>query len=210
MTLSENLRALLQTDLSTPISLGALLQRTGEKGFGVISGLLVLPMLIPLPVPLAGFSTLLGVGIALMGLQLAWGATMPHLPQRLAQIEFKPATTRRLLQNLNRILRPLERLAKQRWLKISGNPGYIRFLGLCLAWDAVLMGLPLPIPFTNLLPGYTILILAIGILERDGLFMLLGYGMTGITTVFFVGLADVIWRTLQRGLELLLNYPLTS
>jgi hypothetical protein len=56
MTLSEHLRALPEADLSAPVSLGTLLQRTGEMGVGIISGLLVLPMLIPLPV-------LLGAGI---------------------------------------------------------------------------------------------------------------------------------------------------
>jgi hypothetical protein len=63
-----------------------------------------------------------------------------------------------------------------------------------LAWDAFLMSLPLPIPLTNLLPAYTILFLAIGLLELDGLFILIGYGMTVATTIFFASIAGTIWQ----------------
>jgi hypothetical protein len=62
-----------------------------------------------------------------------------------------------------------------------------------LAWNALLMGLPLPIPFTNLLPAYTILFLALGAFESDGLLILGGYGMTVVTTLFFGSLAGMIW-----------------
>ena len=59
------------------------------------------------------------------------------------------------------------------------------------------MSLPLPIPLTNLVPAYTILVLAIGLLESDGLFILVGYGMTTATTVFFASIAGTIWQLAQ-------------
>jgi hypothetical protein len=55
------------------------------------------------------------------------------------------------------------------------------------------MSLPLPIPFTNLLPAYTILVLAIGLLETDGFLLLMGYGMTLATTFFFARISGMIW-----------------
>ncbi|MGF1603979.1 MAG: exopolysaccharide biosynthesis protein [Thermosynechococcaceae cyanobacterium] len=67
--LSATLRQLLDEHLDQPLVLGTLLQQTGEQGFGIILGLLTLPMVIPLPVPLAGFSTLMGARVALIGLQ---------------------------------------------------------------------------------------------------------------------------------------------
>jgi hypothetical protein len=194
MKLSESIHNLLQNSSDRPIQLGQLLEQTGEQGFGIIAGLLTIPMLIPIPLPLAGFSTIFGVGIMLIGLQLAIGYHQPHLPKRFAKVELSPQVVRLVLQNLPRLLQPIERLAQPRLQRVSGNPHLCRLLGLCMSWNAFLMGLPLPIPFTNLLPAYSILFLTIGILELDGYLMLIGYGMTAVTTAFFISISNVIWQ----------------
>ncbi len=201
MKLSESLQALLKTAADRPIVLGQLMAQTSEQGFGIISGLLTVPMLIPVPLPLAGFSTLFGLGIMLIGLQLALGYQQPYLPPKLAQVQLSSKVARLILKNLQQLLRPIERLAKNRLGRVSRNQHLHRFLGLCMSWNAFLMGLPLPIPFTNLLPAYTILILTIGILELDGVLMLVGYGMTVVTTLFFVSISSAIWQLLQNILK---------
>lgn len=45
--------------------------------------------------------------------------------------------------------------------------------------------LPLPIPLTNTLPAFTIVLLAAAAMERDGLFFLAGCGMFALTLAFF-------------------------
>jgi hypothetical protein len=55
----------------------------------------------------------------------------------------------------------------------------------------------LTLPFTNLLPAYTILVLSVGSFESDGVFLLVGYGLTGATFFFFASIANVIWDLLQ-------------
>jgi hypothetical protein len=154
-------------------------------------------MLIPLPIPLAGFSALVGSGIILVGCQLALGYKKPYLPQRIARLELSPAASQKLLKNITRLLQPLERMSRRRLSRFSNHRWGCRIIGLCLAWDALLMSLPLPIPLTNLAPAYTILVLAIGLLESDGLFILVGYGMTTATTVFFASIAGTIWQLAQ-------------
>ncbi len=206
MKLSDTIQAILEDYPDQPVAIATLLDRTGAQGFGIISGLLTLPLLIPWPVPLAGFSTLLGSGTILMGLQLALGFRQPYLPKSLARLELSPTVSRRLLQNLWRILQPLERLAHRRLLRISHNPALRRLLGLCLFWNALLMALPLPIPLTNLLPAYTILVLSIGTLASDGFLILVGYGMTIATTLFFVSIASMIWVLLQQLNKLMLGH----
>ena len=45
--------------------------------------------------------------------------------------------------------------------------------------------MPLPvIPLSNMLPGYAVLFLAVGMLQRDGLFVVFGYVMTIISAVY--------------------------
>ena len=202
MKLSDILHNLLEDYADSPLPLAALLTQAGGRGFGIISGFLTLPMLLPWPIPLAGFSTVLGTGIMLVGIQLALNLPTPYLPGFITRLQVSPTASRQLLTGLNRVLRPIEKLSKVRLVQISGNPLTCRAVGLCLVWNGA-MGLPLPIPLTNLLPAYTILILSIGILEADGVMILVGYGLTGITTLFFASIAHLmvtlVRNLLQRG-----------
>jgi hypothetical protein len=205
MKLSQTLSQLLieYTDRSLPLQ--ALLTRAGNNGFGMISGMLTIPMLIPLPFPLPGFSALVGIGIILVGCQLAIGYDKPYLPARIARQELSPAASQTLLKNINRLLQPIERMARQRLPRFSNSWWGYRISGSCLAWNALLMSLPLPIPLTNLLPAYTILFLAIGLLELDGLFILIGYAMTTVTTLFFASITGTIWQLASHWWQLMVN-----
>ncbi len=204
MKLSQILSQLLVEYTDRPLPLAVVLKQLGNSGFGTISGMLTIPMLIPLPIPLPGFSALVGIGIILVGCQLALGYEKPYLPQRIARIELSPAASQKLLKNINRLLQPLERMSRNRFSKFSNSWWGCRISGGCLAWDALLMSLPLPIPLTNLAPAYTILFLAIGLLELDGLFILIGYGMTVATTIFFASIAGTIWQLAYHWWQILI------
>ena len=55
-----------------------------------------------------------------------------------------------------------------------------------LVLSAILLMFPLGlIPFSNTLPALAILFLAIGMLQRDGIFIALGYLMIVATVVYF-------------------------
>jgi hypothetical protein len=205
MKLSQILSQLLVEYADRPLPLSVLLKQVGNSGFGTISGILTMPMLIPLPIPLVGFSALVGSGIMLVGCQLALGYEKPYLPQRIARIELSPAASQKILKNINRLLQPLERMSRHRFSRFSNSWWGCRITGVCLAWDALLMSLPLPIPLTNLVPAYTILFLAIGLLEFDGLFILIGYGMTVVTTIFFASIAGTIWQLASHWLQILMK-----
>jgi len=62
--------------------------------------------------------------------------------------------------------------------------------GLALVFGGVLLIFPLGlIPFSNTLPAFAILSLAVGALQRDGLFVLLGYLLLFATIIYFGVLA---------------------
>jgi hypothetical protein len=205
MKLSQLLSQLLVEYTDRPLPLSILLEKVGNSGFGTIAGILIIPMLIPLPIPVAGFSTLFGSGIVLVGCQLALGYEKPYLPKRIARLELSPAASQKILKQIDRLLRPLERMSRHRLAKFSNSSWGCRISGACLAWAALLMSLPLPIPLTNLVPAYTILFLAIGLLEFDGLFILIGYGMTMATTIFFASIAGTIWQLASHWFQILVN-----
>jgi hypothetical protein len=207
MKLSQTLSQLLVEYADRPLPLHALLKQAGNNGFGTIAGMLTIPMLIPSPIPLPGFSALFGSGIIFVGCQLALGYDRPFLPQKIDRLELSPDVSQKLLKNIDRLLQPIERIARHRLSRFSGSWWGYRIIGVCLAWNALLMSLPLPIPFTNLLPAYTILFLAIGLLESDGLFILIGYAMTTATTIFFASITGAIWQLVNHWLQILIMKP---
>jgi hypothetical protein len=88
-----------------------------------------------------------------------------------------------------------------RSLTAPGFMGAINNLGLILG--AVLLMAPFGlIPFSNTLPAVAILLLAIGLLQRDGVCILLGHLMNIASIVYFAvligGGAVVIKRALER------------
>jgi hypothetical protein len=100
MKLSQLLIQLLAEYTDKPLPLSVVLEKVGNSGFGTITGILIIPMLIPLPIPLAGFSALVGSGIILVGCQLALGYDKPYLPQRIARIELSPAASQKILNQI--------------------------------------------------------------------------------------------------------------
>jgi hypothetical protein len=70
------------------------------------------------------------------------------------------------------------------WLASPGLMDTINNLALIAA--AVLLMAPFGlIPFSNTLPALALLFFAIGLLQRDGLFILFGHGMNVLTVIYF-------------------------
>ena len=61
--------------------------------------------------------------------------------------------------------------------------------------------LPLPVPFSNVIPAWGVMLIAGGLLERDGAFIIAGYGASLLTVAFFVAIGvfgveavDFLWK----------------
>ena len=66
----------------------------------------------------------------------------------------------------------------------------LRLIGFGIVVAGLGLTLPLPIPFSNSIPAWAILLLAIGMMEKDGLFVLLGH-LTALFAWVFIGLTFV-------------------
>ena len=147
------------------ISLGELVDRLEQRGFGVLILFLSLPAFIPIP----GVAGITGPVIALLGLQMLIGLRRPWLPgparrKRIGKVSFARFTAR-----MARVLKVLERFCRPRITWLFDNAGN-RASGLMLVLYGLLLSLP--IPFTNYLFGLILLAIAIALLERDGLLLL--------------------------------------
>jgi hypothetical protein len=69
-----------------------------------------------------------------------------------------------------------------------------RLIGLGIVIPVLGLMLPLPIPFSNSIPALAVVLLAIGMLEKDGLCVLLGHLTAVATWVYRSDLCVRDWR----------------
>jgi len=70
-----------------------------------------------------------------------------------------------------------------------------------IAIAALLLALPLPIPFTNMIPGWAIFLIALGLMERDGLFILAGHLVLFISLAYFALLGGSVHQTIEWAMQ---------
>jgi hypothetical protein len=167
------------------ITLRELLALIGEQGILLFCIILVLPFLLPVSIP--GVSTVFGLVIILLGISLTFNRLW--LPDRLMDRAIRTAHLVPALEKGIPFLRRFERWIRPRLARLTTGALVNRINGLALIAGGVLLLFPLSfIPFSNTLPGVAILLLAIGMLQRDGYFIIGGYALLIATVIYFGGL----------------------
>jgi len=168
----------------TGITLSELIQRVGNDGLLILVTLLTLVFLIPVSIP--GVSTVFGAAILLISVSRLFGRAL-WIPSKLEHRVIGTRKLRPLLRKALGWLRKLERVSRPnriQWLVAGGAVGFINNAALILG--AILLMMPFGlIPFSNTFPAVAILFLAIGLLQRDGLCILLGHISNVVTIIYF-------------------------
>lgn len=188
--LSEELAALNARFAEGPLTLGEAILVLQGRAWTLVLILLALPFITPVPLPF--LSTPFGLTIGLISLRLALGQR-PWLPARLLAKPLPPGFFGRLLKFSARVLRLLEKLLRPRLSWLADTPSLARVHALAMLVAASVLLLPLPVPFSNAFPAWLILLVAGGLLERDGLAIIAGYGAGagGVAFFYFLGEAAV-------------------
>lgn len=165
--LSSLLWELSQDEQREHIAISDLLVALGDRATGALMFIFAFPNVLPTP---PGTSSILGAPLVFLAAQLMLGRA-PWLPafvgnRSMARSDFSSLVKRIVpwLQRAESLLRP--RLAT---LSLPPMEHLVGFLSLLLA-----VLLVLPIPFGNVLPALAISLLALGVLERDGVWVLAG------------------------------------
>ena len=195
----EPLSAILLDELTEDetVTLGELRDRLARRGFGLLMIVLALPTLIPVLPP--GSAAVIGLLYILLSLQMLFGKDEPWLPARLGRYRLSVRTIRALRNRGIPFLRRIERLSRPRLLPLDD-----RIVSRGVAVIVLLLGIILvpPFPFLNTLPALAVLIMGIGLLNRDGVFIATGALLT-VAVILVVGfqvgtLYAVINRLLRR------------
>lgn len=192
---------------SPHVSVRDLLVLIGEQGLLLFCVFLSVPFLFPVAIP--GTSLLFGILLCLVGAGVTLNR-VPWLPERLLARRLHTEHVQKVLQRSAGVCRRFEKLFRPRLLALTHGATLNRFNGVMLVFGALLLIAPLPlIPLTNTMPAIAIILLAIGMAERDGFVVIAGYVATVVATAYIgvlmfavywagTGLADEIRAFVTR------------
>lgn len=201
--LSEELRDLHQRAGERAVTLREVILAVRGRAYILLILLLTLPFIQPIPLP--GLSTPLGLAITLIALRLSLGQR-PWLPKKIQRTQLPPGFFGKVMTFTERFLRILESILRPRWVILTDRAPLNQLHAFIMFLSACILLLPLPIPFSNILPAWTIFLIACGLLERDGLFIVAGYLMFIVVVLFFVLLGETAGTLLERAHEMLAGW----
>lgn len=167
------------------LSVADLVDAFAERGFGALILLLSLLALLPWP---PGSKTIFAAPIILLSVQLIMRRDEPWLPRWALRASVGRDAYRRAVSKGIKPIRFVENLTRPRWRTLTGEVAQA-LIGVVCVFLAVVMALP--VPFGDMLPGLAMAFLALGLMQRDGISVLLGGLMTGVT----IGYLFIVWKT---------------
>jgi hypothetical protein len=169
------------------LTLREIRDRLDERGFGLMILILAIPCLVP---ALYGVPQIVGIPILLLAGQMLAGRVEPWLPEAALKRRVSKAWLDRMADFATRRMNWFERLSRPR-LTVFAEGWAERVVALFM----ILATLTIVLPMTNTVPSVALTLLAVGLIQRDGLFVLAGAAVatgwaTALATVaigFYVG-----------------------
>ncbi len=165
----------LADEAGDKIAFGDVTAATGSRkhGFGLV--LFALPEL--LPIPFVGFSAILAIPLGLLSLHLLIYGERTSVPEGVRRREMPSKVVKAVAKYAVPVFRRIEAVSRPR---LAGVAEMHWLIGLvCLVLSGVLA---LPIPLGNFLPALCLVVIAFGMVQRDGLIVLVGMiGAVGVS-----------------------------
>lgn len=169
--LQNELSQLIDRCQTETISLDQLFSKTASHNQALLTFILAVPFLLPVPLP--GLSIPFGVLMAWIGLRMFLGKSF-WLPSYLKNKKVSSALALKIFEKARPLCDLISRWVKPRGAFFSNNPGLKRVCFFLISICGFFLALPLP-PGTNAPPALTAALLSLGVLEHDGLYLILGF-----------------------------------
>ncbi len=165
-----------------------------DRSFSIAILILAIPNSIPLGIP--GISTITGFVIMILGLEMMIGCRYLYLPKWISEKQRSTKTLLKLVGWSIGVIEKIEFLIKPR-LSL-----FIPLIERLAGFTIIVMGfiLFLPIPFINFIAGICIVIMALGVMERDGLVIIFGIVLSYIMLTIKWNLILLMSRSLIQTL----------
>lgn len=181
--ISQRLHQLVEDSDGTSVSLGWVMSQLHEQAFGLFLLILALPCCIPF---LYGIPQVVALPLMFVSAQILFGRQTPWLPDRLRAREVTTEGLSNLASRAEPWLHRIETVSRPRLAALTRAPAD-RAVGLALVLFSA--SILVPLPSTNTVPGIAVVIVAMGLLQRDGILVMLGalIGTAWIGTLIFAG-----------------------
>jgi hypothetical protein len=176
---SHVLKQIAELADESKISIGAILDALEERAFGMLLLLFAIPALIPF---LVGVSSAFALPIALLACQLIAGHRRPWLPKRIRTQTISITSYRKMTKVLLPWLRRVEALTKPRLKFFAGRFAEPVLAIFILVFAAIIA---IPGPGTNGVPGIAVGLIALAMIERDGVLAIIGALLGAVYSALF-------------------------
>ncbi len=178
--LSEILSGLAADERRSRISVADIFQAMGDRAFGALILIFALPNIVPTP---PGTSALTGTPLVFLCAQLMLGQN-PWLPRVIADRSMTRQDFASIVTRVTPWLAKAERMLRPRLGFLIYPPAEYLIGFVCLVLAVILA---LPVPLGNILPAIAICFFSFGILERDGICVLIGTVIAGVAGAVVAG-----------------------
>jgi hypothetical protein len=197
---SEILDQLARTATSR-VAIGDLVSSLGERAFGLLMLIFALPNAIGLGT-IPGMSTVFGLPQVIFALQMIAGYEKPWLPRVLLEKSLSAEDFRSIVAKSHPHLDRVERMLRPRLMAFT-SPFAERILGVFFLVLASIVAMP--IPLGNWPPAIAMAVIALGLVENDGLLVLIGLVLGVVAIVIALAVvsagAAAVWLALRWALS---------
>lgn len=178
--------------LKSHLTFGQIIKKLGDRSYGFILLFFAIPSALPFSF-IPGISFIFSIPIALGSLAMAIGENTIWIPTILENQTISKKTFAKVIRYSLPIIRKTEYFLKPRYSMMNSRPLMI-LNGITIFFLSIL--LMLPIPFSNFFLASLIAVFSLGLIEKDGLFILLAY----VLSFFYIGLMYVIIVTVIQSI----------
>ncbi|KQR56494.1 MULTISPECIES: exopolysaccharide biosynthesis protein [Brevundimonas] len=166
------LRRLADDGGDAGLTLHEIRDRLDERAYGLLILLLSIPCLVP---GLYGVPQVVGLIVILLAGQMLVGREEPWLPRWFLHLRCKGSWLKAMADFAETKLGWIDRLSRPRLRRFADGPGEkLAAVFMILATVTIVM------PLTNTIPSIALALLSVGLIQRDGLFVLAGCAVTTV------------------------------
>lgn len=164
------------------ITLGNIVSHIEGEALLILCLVSILPFMQPIPIP--GLSSILGLIVLLQGIGLMFWSK-PLLTEKLKKVIISQEKFEIIYKAAVKFSSFTSRMSVFKHPATNSKFSHV-LCGLSIVISSAFLSLPLPIPFSNLVPALSIFLICVGLLEEDIALILMGHGIT----------ATVIWMAI--------------
>lgn len=168
---SDILIQIIKNHSKDELFLGEILSSLGQRTFGLVLIFFSLPAALPFSI-IPGISFIFSLPILLVSVQMILARKSLWIPLVIRDHKISTDKVKEIINKTIPYLIKIERLLKPRLVYMSSRIMEIITGTLIMLLALLLM---LPIPFSNFIFAALIIVFSLGLIEKDGLFILCGY-----------------------------------